>query len=279
MINTSNAYKRAIEKNREFRIRDRITFRDGTYADISMEDIMSYKINEATSSSGKFEIGAAVMKEYAITLSNMDGKFDLYDFEDADIRAVVGLKLADNTWEDLRKGTYRVFDTVFNDVTLQITAYDGMLFFDRPYSGCKLNYPATILEIIQSACQDCQMTFDASTVEMGNYIVAERPDDTSLTYRDMIAYCAQIMGRFARINHLGALSFGWYPFEVIPLGGLDGGYLMMLRRIRPAILLMAEILIITVQAVITTQEVSQIRTTSTIFIICAASPLMLSISA
>lgn len=223
MINTSNAYKRAIEKNREFRIRDRITFRDGTYADISMEDIMSYKINEATSSSGKFEIGAAVMKEYAITLSNMDGKFDLYDFEDADIQAVVGLKLADNTWEDLRKGTYRVFDTVFNDVTLQITAYDGMLFFDRPYSGCKLNYPATILEIIQSACQDCQMTFDASTVEMGNYIVAERPDDTSLTYRDMIAYCAQIMGRFARINHLGALSFGWYPFEVIPLGGLDGG--------------------------------------------------------
>ena len=223
MINTSSAYKRAIEKNREFRVRDKLTFRDGSFLNLSLGDFLEYKINEATSSSGNFEIGAAVMKEYTVTLSNMDGKFDLYDFEDADIQAVVGLKLEDGTWEDLKKGTYRVFDVVFGDVTLQITAYDGMLFFDRPYSECQLSYPATVLEIIQSACRDCQMTFDASTVEMGDYVVVKRPNDSSLTYRDVVAYCAQIMGSFARIDHLGALSFGWYPFDVVPLGGLDGG--------------------------------------------------------
>lgn len=223
MINTSIAYRRAIEKNREFRVLDRITFKDQSFIDLSLKDLMSYKINEATSSSGKFDIGAAVIKEYTITLNNMDGKFDLYDFEGADIRARIGLKLEDGSWEDLDKGIYRVVDAVFTDVTLQLTAYDAMLFFDRPYSNCKLSYPATISEIVRSACLDCQVTFDAGTVEMGSYQVAERPSDSSLTYRDVIGYCAQIMGAFARIDHLGQLAFGWYDFDAIPSGGLDGG--------------------------------------------------------
>ena len=223
MINTSIAYRRAIEKNREFRLLDRVTFRDGSYIDLNISDFMSYKINEATSGSGKFDIGAAVIKEYTITLNNMDGRFDLYDFEGADIRARIGLKLEDGTWEDLNKGTYRVVDAVFTDVTLQLTAYDSMLFFDKPYSRCTLSYPATILEIIRSACRDCQVSFDASTVELGSLRVEKRPSDGSVTYRDVIGYCAQIMGSFARIDHLGQLSFGWYHFDSIPSGGLNGG--------------------------------------------------------
>lgn len=223
MINTSIAYHRAIEKNREFRLLDRITFKDGRYIDLMISDFMSYKINEATSGSGKFDIGMAAIKEYTITLDNTDGRFDLYDFEGAVIRARIGLKLEDGRWEDLNKGTYRVVDAVFTDVTLQLTAYDAMLFFDKPYSSCKIKYPATILEIVRSACRDCQVSFDASTIEMGNYRVEKRPDDGSITYRDVIGYCAQIMGAFARIDHLGQLSFGWYNFNSIPSGGLNGG--------------------------------------------------------
>ena len=123
MINTSIAYRRAIEKNREFRLLDRITFKDGRYIDLMISDFMSYKINEATSGSGKFDIGMAAIKEYTITLDNTDGRFDLYDFEGAVIRARIGLKLEDGRWEDLNKGTYRVVDAVFTDVTLQLTAY------------------------------------------------------------------------------------------------------------------------------------------------------------
>ena len=223
MINTSIAYRRAIEKNREFRLLDRITFKDGRYIDLMISDFMSYKINEATSGSGKFDIGMAAIKEYTITLDNTDGRFDLSDFEGAVIRARIGLKLEDGRWEDLNKGTYRVVDAVFTDVTLQLTAYDAMLFFDKPYSSCKIKYPATILEIVRSACRDCQVSFDASTIEMGNYRVEKRPDDGSITYRDVIGYCAQIMGAFARIDHLGQLSFGWYNFNSIPSGGLNGG--------------------------------------------------------
>lgn len=213
MIHTSSAYKKAIISNREFCIEDKIIFADGTQLPLTMNDFMAYSIDEATSSAGKFEVGTAVIKEYTATLNNLDGKFDKYDFEGANIVAVVGLRLEDGTWEKLNKGTYRVVSAKTSEITINIKAYDSMLFFDVPYSTSTLAYPATINQIVAEACQKCGMTYDASTVEMGNYLIKEKPDAESLTFRDIISYCAQIMGCYARIDHLDKLSFGWYAFE------------------------------------------------------------------
>ncbi len=215
MINTSMKYRQAIEKNREFRIRDDITFPDGSKRTLSTEDVTAYSINEATSAGGKFEIGAAIVKKYQLTLNNMDGEFDYTGFEGADIRAQVGLRLEDGTWEDLQKGKYRIVDAKEKDITIDIVAYDGMLFFDRPYTESGLQYPATINQIILDACTVCQMTFNARSVEMGSYVVNKRPDSDKLTFRDIISYCAQIMGCFAFINNLGQLEFGWYNFAAL----------------------------------------------------------------
>lgn len=222
MINTSIAFRRALQGEREFRVEDKITLKNKKEVPISLNDLLEYKINEATSASGKFEIGAAVIKEYGITLDNSDEQYDGYDFEDADIDAVISLRLEDNTWEKLKKGSYRVYKVTFGDSTLQIKAYDAMLFFDRPYSDSSLSYPATIQQIIADACRICQVTYDASTIEMGNYKVGSRPEG-NLTFRDIISYCAQIMGCYARINHLGYLAFGWYDFSPGSSGGMDGG--------------------------------------------------------
>ncbi len=226
MINTSMKYRQAIEKNREFRIRDEITFPDGSKRILFTEDVTAYSINEATSAGGKFEIGAAIVKKYQLTLNNMDGEFDYRGFEGADIRAQVGLLLEDGTWEDLQKGKYRIVDAKEKDITIDIAAYDGMLFFDRPYTESGLQYPATINQIILDACTACQMTFNARSVEMGSYVVYKRPDSDKLTFRDIISYCAQIMGCFAFINNLGQLEFGWYNFaalQKVKNGIYDGG--------------------------------------------------------
>ena len=222
MINTSLAFRRALSGNREFRIKDTITLKNKKEFPIPMMDLREYKINEATSASGKFEIGAAVIKEYKITLDNSEEQYDDCDFEGANIQAVIGLKLADGTWEDLKKGLYRVYTATFGETTLQITAYDEMIYFDRPYSECTLSYPATIRDIVLDACRHCQVDCESSSIEMGNYIVKTKPEG-SITYRDVISYCAQIMGCYARINHLGRLAFGWYDFSTIGSGDLDGG--------------------------------------------------------
>lgn len=187
-----------------------------------MMDLREYKINEATSASGKFEIGAAVIKEYKVALDNSEEQYDDCDFEGANIQAVIGLKLADGTWEDLKKGVYRVYTATFGETTLQITAYDEMIYFDRPYSECTLSYPATVRDIVLDACRHCQVDCESGSIEMGNYIVKTKPEG-SITYRDVISYCAQIMGCYARINHLGRLAFGWYDFSAVGSGDLDGG--------------------------------------------------------
>lgn len=222
MINTSIAFRRALSENREFRIKDTITLKNKKEIPIPMMDLREYKINEATSASGKFEIGAAVIKEYKVTLDNSEEQYDDCDFEDANIQAVIGLKLADGTWEDLKKGLYRVYTATFGETTLQITAYDEMIYFDRPYSECTLSYPATVRDIVLDACRHCQVDCESGSIELGNYIVKTKPEG-SITYRDVISYCAQIMGCYARINHLGRLAFGWYDFSAIGSGDLDGG--------------------------------------------------------
>ncbi|MBC5741516.1 tail fiber domain-containing protein [Blautia sp. 2744] len=222
MINTSIAFRRALSENREFRIKDTITLKNKKEIPIPMMDLREYKINEATSASGKFEIGAAVIKEYKVTLDNSEEQYDDCDFEGANIQAVIGLKLADGTWEDLKKGLYRVYTATFGETTLQITAYDEMIYFDRPYSECTLSYPATVRDIVLDACRHCQVDCESGSIEMGNYIVKTKPEG-SITYRDVISYCAQIMGCYARINHLGRLAFGWYDFSAVGSGDLDGG--------------------------------------------------------
>ena len=221
MINVSQAYREAVRENREFCIADEVTFPDGLELTFSTDDLMAYSINEATSESGKFQIGDAVIKEYSATLDNSEEKFDGYQFEGTDIQAKIGLKLADGSWEYLDKGTYRIVQAKQVDLTINIKAYDNMLYFDRPYSESSLAYPASVNQIIQDASTVCQVTYDASSIVNGNLVIPERPKDDAITFRDVISYCAQLMGRYAKINHLDALEFSWYPS--MDTGIIDAG--------------------------------------------------------
>lgn len=223
MINTSRAYKKAIQKNRVFSVHDRYIFADGSEPEISLSDFVAYSINEATSESGKFTVGAAVIKKYTATLNNEADKFSFLRFEGCDISAKVGLLLDDGTTEVLPKGRYRVVGAKSTGLTISLEAYDSMLFFDRPYSESTLVYPATMSEIVRDACTHCQVAYDISTLTRPNYVVQQRPNDDALTFRDVISYCAQIQCCFAKINNLDQLVFGWYSFAAAEMGSLDGG--------------------------------------------------------
>ena len=218
MIDSSAAYKEVIHKSgRIMSIHDTYTFSDGSKPKVDTGDFMKYSINEATSDNSTFSIGAAVIKKYTAALNNTDGRFEGYDFEGLDIDARVGVQLldVDGGVEVIPKGKYRCVNASFKENTIEIEAYDSMLFFDKPYSESTLKYPATILDIVRDACLNCQMTFDAKTIPYSNFVVEKRPDDNNLTFRDVIAYCAQIMCCYAKIDKLDQLAFGWYDFSVL----------------------------------------------------------------
>ena len=208
-------------------IHDQYIFADDSKPDIGTTDFMKYEINEAVSEQSTFSIGAAVIKKYTATLNNMEEKFSDFDFEGLDILARVGLLLEDGTTEIIPKGKYRCVNAKLNESTIDLEAYDSMLFFDRPYSESTLQYPATITQIINDACMCCQMAVDAKTIPWGEHIIKNRPDDKNLTFRDVLGYCSQIMCCYAKIDYLDKLSFGWYDFDTLEKlqNGYDGGEL------------------------------------------------------
>lgn len=227
MIDSSMEFKKAVRGSRIMSVHDVFVFRNGESKNMDSSDFMKYNINEAVSDSTSFTIGSAIIKKYTATLNNMDEKFSTYDFEDLDILAKVGIQMKDGSDEIIPKGRFRCVNASFNENTIELEAYDSMLFFDRPYTDSTLSYPATIRQIVDDACYHCQMTYDARTLVYPDYIVEYRPDDSSMTFRDVIGYCAQIMCCYARIDHLDVLSFGWYDFETLEKvrAGYDGGRL------------------------------------------------------
>ncbi len=216
MLDSSDAYKNEIHKGgRIISIHDDYRFADGTEPEINTGSFMRYSINEATSDNSAFSIGATIIKKYTASLNNLDGAFDTCDFEDLNIVAKVGLQLPDGSIEIIPKGKYRCVKAASSDNTIDIEAYDSMLFFDKPYSESTLVYPATILEIVKDACIRCQMILNEKTVQNKDFVVQERPDDANITFRDVIGYCAQVMCCYAVIDKLDQLSFGWYDFDLL----------------------------------------------------------------
>lgn len=227
MINTSNAYKEAIKKNREFSIHDVYTLSKSSVK-IEMEtgDFLAYSIDDlVTDDSNNIAIGTAAAKEYKATLDNSDGKFDDVDFREAKIKAGVGLKLPDGTVEIITKGTYTIDTAYFTELTVEITAYDDMIKFDKSYSESTLEFPAYCTDIVKEACKICGVPVE--TVQESVYWdildsvrIKEKPEDVNLTFRDMLRYCAKIAFSYWRISEDGTLklqsiinSFESLPYE------------------------------------------------------------------
>lgn len=217
MINTSDLYKNAILKGREFEYKAHIAFADGTVINLNdKKDLMAsgVALKDGTSRNGSFDIGSVIINELLLTINNSRDKFSAYDFYGAVITAWIGLHLPDGTVEYLKKGVYTVDEPVSPGMTISVTALDNMAKFDCDYAGVNTSYPATLLQIVQDLCLHCGVPLASSRFDNDDYIVQFRPDDDALTCRDVLSYVAQISGCFARCNVNGALEIKWYDTTV-----------------------------------------------------------------
>ncbi len=217
MINTSNEYKEKIRTDRTFYAKADIELPDGTVLHVQhneeTSDIMSggFKLEDGTSGSGSFDIGAAVINQFTLILNNADEKYSQYDFVGAVIRPQIGLKLSD-TVEWLKKGVFTVDEANTPGNTIVITALDNMEKFDRPYTDSTLAYPATLSEIVRDACQRCRVALDTMDFDQSDYEVAEKPQEAN-TFREVLSAVAQIAGCYCRCNVDGHLELKWYDFS------------------------------------------------------------------
>lgn len=224
MINTTTEFKQAMEQNNVCASKATILLKNGTLLDIPNSKISQggIKIEDATSSTSNFDIGSAIINKLTISLNNMYDEFSDYDFTDAVVTVWVGKQLSDRM-EWLKKGVYITDDPTATPSILTLEALDNMSKFDVVYDG-NLTFPATLQTIVQYCCWRCGVTMISGQFPNYNYQVSKNPFDekSNITYRAILAYCAQIAGCYARCNADGNLELKWYDTAAFD-GIIDGG--------------------------------------------------------
>lgn len=231
MINVSNEYRKYIadyadtDLSRDFTAKATITLADGAILNITDADIIinGLKIDDSTSASNSFQVGAAVINQCTLMLNNVEGKFNDYDFTDAVIIPYVGLRLSETT-EWLKKGMFTVDEATVASSIITLVALDNMYKFDADFSEVSINYPCTQLQLLQAVCLHCGVPLSTISFLNNNFIVTRAPNDEATTCREIVSYIAQNSGNYARCNVDGALELKWYDIDAFyQSDNVDGG--------------------------------------------------------
>ena len=217
MRNLSTEFKeRQNSGNRNYLKYADFTFTDGSTLSITDKDLWSngFKFEDAVSQNGSFDIGAAIVNKLTLQINNFSGKYTDYIWDGARVVCYIGLELSTGI-EKIRICTMTVTDAPYQSTAIiSLTCEDSMRLFDRDYSESKLTYPATRLQIIQDACKVCGVTLQSTRFDNDDFIIHNRPDDSSITFRQVIAWVAQMGCQWAKCDEYGRLCFGWYEREV-----------------------------------------------------------------
>lgn len=224
MIQVSDEFKQQLKTdNRNFKASCTVTLKNGTVLPIDEENLWDdgFIVDKATSNSESFDIGAAITGKLTLRLSNIYNEFSEYDFVDAEISEVkVTLSLPSGKNESVYLGIYTVNDTQYDGDIITLECLDNMYKFDVAWTRSKLTYPATLLQIVQDACSCCGVTLapDSLQFEFYNYVIQSKPEDTSVTFRDVLVWVGQISGQYWKCNYKGQLTAAWYNMENLSEG-------------------------------------------------------------
>ena len=207
------------------------------------------KIDRYCVTNSKIEVGSAVASELSLKLRNYDGKFNDVSFEGAVLNVKIGIH-ASNTSElgkfilgksvlgfakglgNFILGTGRLGDySVDTEVywvpcglfivdtpprklsTISISALDYMVLFDREVNASALSFPIHVDALIQKICSICNVTLatDVSALPNHYFSIGGLPDtNQTLTYRQLLQWCAQLTGTCAFMDGSGRLVLKWY---------------------------------------------------------------------
>lgn len=221
------------------------TDKNGTSISITDADIMenSFSIDRYCCNGSKLEIGTAISAELNMKLNNSDGRFNDVVFEGTELFVEIGIadwSLDDPTVYWMPCGYFTPDEQPRRRDIITISALDRMQLFDRlatdPYdinwttnNGYVMTdnndntmvfntYVAAakyVRDIIIQICDMCGVTLgaDISFLPNARYTITSLPKvQTQTNFRNLIQWCAGIMGTNAWIDWNGELRFGTYNF-------------------------------------------------------------------
>lgn len=224
MIPTSAAYKQAMNGSRTFLAQVTVTFRDETVEVWDNSRLMSLSFEEATSDTGTFTVGSAIIGKLSLGVLNQDDAYSELDFIDAVMQVKIGAETANGT-EYMNRGIFTVDTARADSGAILITALDNLSKMDTPYqTASKLTYPATLDQIYRDACTSCGVYPATVGFLNDDFVVQNRPTE-DYTCREILSAVATMAGCFAKADRNGEITLGWYDGlkELLSKEDYDGG--------------------------------------------------------
>ena len=193
-----------------------LTLKDGTVLHLTNHELWNkgFQFEDAVSGESEFEIGSVIVNQCVISINNIYDDFTEYNFDGAEAVCYLGMQISETQLEKIRICTMTVVEAPYqNSSVITLTFYDNASRFDRDYSESTLKYPATRSQIIRDACTVCGVTLGTPSFYGEDFVVSERPADEALTFRQVLAWTAQLGCQWIRCNAYGQLCVGWYDLE------------------------------------------------------------------
>lgn len=177
-------------------------------------------IDRYANSGERLEIGSAIAAELSLKIKNDDGLYNDVFFEGAELSITLGIKdWTDPTSEEesIPCGKFIIDTPPRSKSTIHIKALDYMIKLDKYADLSLFTFPISIRSMINRIAYLCDIDVSAKTLPNENYIIEKAPSTESLTYRNLVQWCAFITGTNAYFDGEGCLQFAWYEYtgEVI----------------------------------------------------------------
>lgn len=225
MRKLSENFKRLLaEGNHNYFVSAIITLSSDVVLNLTNEHIWNggFIVDDAISEDESFTaLGSVIMGSAELIINNIDGDFSEYDFKDATVVMSAGLD-PDTQSDYVTFGTYTVDSADYNGATIQLYMLDYLEQLDRPYSLCGvpgsshyLYYPATLFDIANNACLSCGLILNTTDFPNRDYVVENRPDDESITFREVLSWVATIAGCYVKVNNSGNVQLKWFDTALL----------------------------------------------------------------
>lgn len=190
------------------------------HLEITASNIMQdqFSIDRYSSNSDKIEVGTAIASEMTLKLDNRDGKYDGVFFEGAELKAEIGIsgdwEAADPAITWIPCGYFTCLEQPRRLNTITLHALDRMTWLDKPVDASQITLPITVKNLFLRCCAICNVPVKSDSTYKPNqdYSITALPDltNTTVTYRNLVQWCAGMMGSNAWIDWNGDMCLNWY---------------------------------------------------------------------
>lgn len=173
-----------------------------------------FVLNRYSTSGKTVEIGSASAAEVQITLDNSDGRFNNVTFAGARLFIRVGVVPLDDAAESayyMPLGYFTIDEAPRKLKSINFTALDDMVLFDKVPDMSLLSFPMTIADLVSRICNICNVPLgtNVSALTNGSYMVQGITSEPA-TYRQILMWATELTGTCAMIDWNGQLILKWY---------------------------------------------------------------------